>query len=97
LADLRTAESNAAHDYDMLKQLLTDHIAADNTDKDDEASAKNAAEQTKAAEGDLTNTVKDLAYASTASRNAELKRSPPPVPTALNAWDLLLLTPILVS
>lgn len=67
LADLRKAESNAAHNYDMLKQSLTDQIGADNKDKDDETSAKNAAEETQAtAEGDLTNTVKDLADATTA-------------------------------
>jgi len=30
LADLRMAESNAAHNYDMLKQSLTDQIGADN-------------------------------------------------------------------
>merc|ERR1719329_1418624 len=63
LADLR----NAAHNYDMLKQSLTDQIGADNKDNDDETSAKNAAEETKAtAEGDLTNTVKDLADATNA-------------------------------
>merc|ERR1719265_2335019 len=67
LADLRKAESNAAHNYDMLKQSLTDQIGADNKDKSDETTAKNAAEETKAtAEGDLTNTVKDLADASNA-------------------------------
>jgi len=67
LADLRKAENNAAHNFDMLKQSLTDQVGADNKDKDDETSAKNAAEETKAtAEGDLTNTVKDLADASNA-------------------------------
>merc|ERR1719265_904978 len=67
LADLRKAESNAAHNYDMLKQSLTDQVGADNKDKADETNAKNAATETKAtAEGDLTNTVKDLADASKA-------------------------------
>jgi len=67
LADLRKAETSAAHNYDMLKQSLTDQVGADNKDKDDETSAKSAAEETKAtAEGDLTNTVKDLADASNA-------------------------------
>merc|ERR1719223_2179534 len=67
LADLRKAETSAAHNYGMLKQSLTDQIGADNKDKDDETSAKNAAEETKAtAEGDLTNTVKDLADAQNA-------------------------------
>ena len=36
LADLRKAENNAAHNYDMLKQSLTDQIGADNKDKADE-------------------------------------------------------------
>jgi len=67
LADLRKAENNAAHNFDMLKQSLTDQVGADNKDKDDETSAKNAASETQAtAEGDLTNTVKDLADASNA-------------------------------
>jgi len=67
LGDLRKAENNNQHNFDMLKQSLTDQLAADNKDKDDEASAKNAAEETKAtAEGDLTNTVKDLADATNA-------------------------------
>jgi chromosome segregation ATPase len=67
LADLRKAEQNSAHNFDMLKQSLTDQLAADNKDKDDETNAKNAAEETKAtAEGDLSNTVKDLADASNA-------------------------------
>merc|ERR1711865_1214302 len=62
LADVRKAETNAAHNYDMLKQSLTAQVGADNKDKDDETSAKNAAEETQAtADGDLTNTVKDLA------------------------------------
>merc|ERR1719329_2044029 len=67
LADLRKAETSAAHNYGMLKQSLTDQIGADNKDKDDETTATTAAEETKAtAEGDLTNTVKDLADASNA-------------------------------
>merc|ERR1719345_672374 len=36
LADLRKAENNAAHNYDMLKQSLTDQVGADNKEKDDE-------------------------------------------------------------
>ena len=55
LADLCKAESIAAHNDDMLKQFLTDQIGADDT------TMKNAAEEiTATAEGDLTNTVKDL-------------------------------------
>lgn len=64
LADLRKAESNAKHNYDMLKQSLDDQSAADNKDKDEETKAKSAATETKAtAEGDLSVTVKDLADA----------------------------------
>lgn len=64
LADLRKAESNAKHNYDMLKQSLDDQSAADNKDKDEESKAKSAATETQAtAEGDLSVTVKDLADA----------------------------------
>merc|ERR1719393_776049 len=34
LSDLRKAESNAAHNYSMLKQSLEDQLAADNKDMD---------------------------------------------------------------
>merc|ERR1719322_113552 len=46
----------------MLKQSLTDQIAADNSDMSDERASKAASAEAKAtAEGDLSNTVKDLA------------------------------------
>jgi chromosome segregation ATPase len=61
LADLRKAESNAKHQYNMLKQSLEDSIEADTADMDEEKSLKAATEETKAgAEGDLAETVKEL-------------------------------------
>jgi len=64
LAELRKAESSAAHNFAMTKQALEDQAAADAKDKDDETAKKSGAEETKAtAEGDLTNTAKDLADA----------------------------------
>merc|ERR1719245_1957404 len=62
LSGLRKAETNAKHNYTMLKQSLTDQIAADNKDMADEKASRASSEQAKAtAEGDLANTVKDLA------------------------------------
>merc|ERR1719453_544875 len=59
LADLRKAESSAAHNFAMTKQALEDQAAADGKDKDDETAKKQGAEETKAtAEGDLSNTAK---------------------------------------
>jgi len=64
LDELRKAEGNAKHNFNMLKQSLEDQIAADTTDLDQEKAAKGAAEETKAtAEGDLAITNKDLAAA----------------------------------
>jgi chromosome segregation ATPase len=64
LADLRKAEGNAKHNFNMLKQSLTDSITADNTDLSQEKKDLAAAEEGKAtAEGDLTVTSKDLATA----------------------------------
>merc|ERR1719287_241724 len=64
LKELRSAETASQHNYDMLKQSLTDSIKADTTDKDQEASAKAAAEEGKAtATGDLEATTKELATA----------------------------------
>jgi len=61
LADLRKAESNAKHQYNMLKQSLTDEIEADTKDMNEEKSLKAATEEQKAvAEGDLAETVKEL-------------------------------------
>jgi predicted nucleic acid-binding Zn-ribbon protein len=64
LDELRKAEGNAKHNFNMLKQSLEDQIAADNTDLDQEKAAKATSEETKAtAEGDLAITNKDLAAA----------------------------------
>jgi hypothetical protein len=62
LNDLRKAESTTKHNYNMLKQSLTDEMEADNKDMDEEKSLKAASEEQKAtAEGDLSETVKELA------------------------------------
>merc|ERR1719217_925791 len=62
LAELRKAEMNNKHNYDMLKQSLTDSMAVDGKDKKDTEAAKAAAIENKAiAEGDLAVTKKDLA------------------------------------
>jgi len=62
LSDLRKAENNAKHNFNMLKQSLEDSMSADNTDLSQEKSALAAAEEGKAtAEGDLSMTSKDLA------------------------------------
>merc|ERR1740120_4097 len=71
LSDLRKAETNTAHNFDMLKQSLTDSIKADNHDMAEEKAAKAAAEEAKAtAEGDLAATNKDLADSEAALSNA---------------------------
>merc|ERR1711920_533236 len=71
LSDLRKAETNTQHNYDMLKQSLTDSIAADTKDLGEEKAAKNDAESAKAtAEGDLAQTNKELADAQAALENA---------------------------
>ena len=62
LDELRKAEGNAKHNFNMLKQSLDDQIAADSTDLDQEKSSKAGAEEGKAtAEGDLVITTKELA------------------------------------
>merc|ERR1719323_1314948 len=62
LSKLRKDETSAKHNYAMLKQSLTDQLAADNKDMSDEKASKASSEEAKAtAEGDLSNTVKDLA------------------------------------
>lgn len=64
LADARKAESNAAHNFAMLKQSLEDQIAADTKDMNDAKTTKATAEETSAtATGDLALAVKDLANA----------------------------------
>merc|ERR1719183_3415893 len=62
LAELRKAEGSAKHNYNMLKQSLTDQIEADTKDMDEEKALKSSTEESKAvAEGDLAETVKALA------------------------------------
>merc|ERR1719195_1141578 len=62
LSDLRKAENNAKHNFNMLKQSLVDSVKADNTDLSQEKSALAGAEEGKAtAEGDLAVSQKDLA------------------------------------
>jgi len=61
LAEARKAESNAKHNYAMMRQSLEDQMAADTKDMTAEKSAKEAAAESKAtAEGDLATTVSEL-------------------------------------
>jgi len=67
LSALRKAETNAKHNYEMLKQSLEDQIAADSKDMDETKSAKAASQEAKAtAEGELGETVKELANSESA-------------------------------
>merc|ERR1719512_206364 len=62
LSDLRKAESNNRHNFEMLKQSLEDQVAADTKDMEDEkAGMASAAEAKAAAESDLDATSKSLA------------------------------------
>merc|ERR1719161_2448399 len=64
LSELRKAESNLQHNYDMLKQSLTDSISAATREMDEAKSDSAEATETKAvAEGELEVTNKDLADA----------------------------------
>lgn len=64
LADLRKAESENRHNFDMLKQSLEDEMDADTKDLAEAKSTKASASEAKAiAEGDLEHTLKDLASA----------------------------------
>lgn len=61
LSDLRKAETNAKHNFQMLKQSLEDQLDADNADHVKTTNAKASAEEGKAAaEGDHTATVASL-------------------------------------
>merc|ERR1719456_394560 len=72
LAGLRKAETNAQHNFNMLKQSLEDQKAADEKDMGEERSDKASAEQTKAtAEGDLDMTVKALENAQSVLATAQ--------------------------
>merc|ERR1719487_1260894 len=62
LATLRKEESNTKHNFNMLKQSLTDEMEADTKDMNDEKAFKASTEEAKAtAEGDLAETEKGLA------------------------------------
>jgi len=61
LSDLRKAETNSKHNFEMLKQSLEDQMTADTKDMEDEKAAKAEAAEGKAtAEGDLAETLKLL-------------------------------------
>jgi len=67
LSAVRKEETNAKHNYEMLKQSLEDQMAADTKDMEDTKAGKAAAEEAKAtAEGELAETVKELANAKAA-------------------------------
>merc|ERR550514_2180801 len=64
LAEARKEEMTAKHEYDMLKQSITDALKFANEDKAEAEKRKSASEEEKAvAEGDLDVTTKDLADA----------------------------------
>lgn len=64
LSDLRKAEQNTAHNFNMLKQSLDDQISADTKTMDEEkALLSSAAEEKATSEGDLSVAKKDLAAA----------------------------------
>jgi len=70
LSDERKAEKNTQHNYDMLKQSITDEIAAADTEMAEAKQNMEEATETKAAaEGDLAVTEKDLADAQERLRN----------------------------
>merc|ERR1719221_2443997 len=59
LSDLRKAEVNTKHNYEMLRQSLEDQVAADTKGMEEEKASKAATEGAKAtAEGDLAATLK---------------------------------------
>eukprot|EP00927_Polykrikos_kofoidii_P070572 TRINITY_DN669_c0_g1_i3.p1 TRINITY_DN669_c0_g1~~TRINITY_DN669_c0_g1_i3.p1 ORF type:complete len:713 (+),score=162.83 TRINITY_DN669_c0_g1_i3:300-2141(+) len=71
LSELRKAEVNARHNFEMMKQSLVDQMSADQKETVDQKAAKSAAAQTKAtAEGDLTVTTNDLKAAEEAMATA---------------------------
>jgi len=66
LSDARKAEMTAKHNFEMLKQSLEDQLSADGKALSKTKSSKAASEEaTATAEGDLAQTVKDLAGANT--------------------------------
>jgi len=70
LSEARKAEVNSNHNYEMLKQSLTDELSAQNKEMSEAKATLADAEQTQAiAEGDLSKTVKDLADAQSVLAN----------------------------
>merc|ERR1719191_2074550 len=70
LAEARKEEMTAKHEYDMLKQSISDALKFAKEDKADAEKRKAASEEEKAvAEGDLDVTVKDLADAESTYKN----------------------------
>jgi len=70
LSEARKAEANLQHNYDMLKQALTDSIAAAEHEKKETEDVKAEAIETKSvSEGDLVVTDKDLADAQAALKD----------------------------
>merc|ERR1719324_168204 len=68
LSELRKAETNTKHNYDMLKVSLTDSISASEHEmKEAKADSAEATETKAVAEGELTVTSKDLALAQESS------------------------------
>merc|ERR1719379_2636193 len=64
LDEARKAEMNSKHNYELLKQSLTDEISVDNKDLSESKTGLAGAQEIKAtAEGDLAVTQKDLADA----------------------------------
>jgi len=64
LADLRKAESNTKHNFEMLKQSLEDQVAQDNKNLNEQKNEKLANTEAKSvAEGNLAQTKKDVAEA----------------------------------
>merc|ERR1719189_2000372 len=62
LSDLRKAEVNTKHNFDMLKQSLDDQMAADTKDMNDEKAGRAAAKESKvSSQSDLDMTNKELA------------------------------------
>jgi len=71
LSEARKAESTSQHNFDMMKQSLEDQMAFDTKTMNEEKSGKEAAEESKAtAEGDLTQTQKDLKESEAALQTA---------------------------
>lgn len=61
LSDLRKAEVNTRHNFEMLKQSLEDQMAADTKDMEEQKASKAAAEESKAtAQSDLRMATKEL-------------------------------------